>query len=402
MRTRLSTTREAARWRSVLIAAQVSMSLVLLVGAGIFLRSWQEALAVDPGFGRAPTSIVSVLVPASPSAPGGATDRTQRLLEHLRTLPGATAVGLIWPLPLDVSSSTTDFVLDGRVPPAGREAFRADRAFVDGGFFEAAGITIVEGRAFAESDRRDSLPVAVISRAMARRYWPAGDALGRVLRRPDPAQADLTIVGVASDINVRSLGEAPRDVVYEAYTQGGGLPGFSVLVRTGTDPAVMSRALVAAGQKLDPDLRVTQATTLAQHLAMSRLPSQMGTFLLSAFATLAMALAAIGIYGMVRHVVATRTREVGIRMALGADAASVARLLASRGLRPVLIGGALGLAASLLAARALSALLFGVGTFEPAVLVGAPLALGLTAWLAAWLPARRASRVDPLAALRAE
>jgi putative ABC transport system permease protein len=141
---------------------------------------------------------------------------------------------------------------------------------------------------------------------------------------------------------------------------------------------------------------------MAQHLAMSRLPSQMGALLLVGFAVMAMALAAIGVYGMVRHAVATRTREVGIRMALGADAAGVARLLATQSLRLVLIGGAIGVAASLVAARFLATLLFGVGTFDPVALIGAPLVLGVAAWLAAYLPARRASRADPLAALRTD
>ena len=390
------------RWRNVLVVAQIAMSLVLLVGAGLFLRSWQQMLAVDPGFGRAPTSILSVMMPVTRSTPDDAVQRTRRLLERFRTQPGVEAVGLVWPLPLELSSSHTDFTIDGRVPPPGREAFRADRATVDGGFFDAAGMTIVAGRTFNDGDRRDSQPVAIISQAMARRYWPDGDALGRILRRPDPAEADLMVVGVASDINVRSLGEAPRDVVYESYTQGEGLPGLTFVVRTATDPARMSLALVAAGQQVDPDLRVTQSTTMTQHLAMSRLPSQIGAVLLSAFAAMGMALAAVGVYGMVRYTVAMRTREVGIRMALGADAAGVARLLATHGVRLVLVGGVIGVAASLLAARFLATLLFGVGTFEPVALTGAPLVLGVAAWLAAYLPARRASRVDPLAALRTD
>jgi putative ABC transport system permease protein len=141
---------------------------------------------------------------------------------------------------------------------------------------------------------------------------------------------------------------------------------------------------------------------MAQHLAMSRLPSQMGAFMLSAFAVMALALAAIGVYGMVSYTVAMRTREVGIRMALGADAAGVARLLTTNGLRLVLLGGTIGVAASLLVARFLAALLFGVGNFDPVSLIGAPLVLGLAAWLAAYLPARRASHADPLAALRTD
>ena len=155
-------------------------------------------------------------------------------------------------------------------------------------------------------------------------------------------------------------------------------------------------------QGVDPDLRVMQATTMAQHLAMSRLPAQMGAFILSAFAVLALALASLGVYGLVRYTVARRTREVGIRMALGADAAGVTRLLATNGVRLVLIGGAIGVAASLLAARFLATLLYGVGRFDPVALIGASLVLVVSAWLAAYLPARRASRSDPLAALRYE
>ena len=390
------------RWRNVMVVAQIAISLVLLVGAGLFLRSWQQMLAVDPGFGHAPTALLSVMMPVARSTPDDAVQRTERLLERFRALPGAAAVGLVWPLPLELSSSNTDFTIDGHVPPAGRETFRADRAFADGGFFDAAGMTIVAGRTFNEGDRRESQPVAIISQAMARRYWPDGDALGRVLRRPDPAEPDLVIVGVASDINVRSLGEPPHDVVYVAHTQGNGLPGATFVVRTATDPAQLSLALAAAGREVDPDLRVMQAMTMAQHLATSRLPSQIGAVLLSAFAALGIALAAVGVYGTVRHTVAMRTREVGIRMALGADARGVARMLAMHGVRLALVGGAIGVAASLLAARFLATLLFGLGTFEPVALVGAPLVLGVAAWLAAYLPARRASRVDPLAALRTD
>jgi predicted permease len=389
------------RWRNALVVAQIAMSLVLLVGAGSFLKSWQQMLAVDPGFGRAPTSILSLWLPVARSTPDDAGQRTRRVLERFRAVPGVQAAGLVWPLPLEFSSSSTDFTIDGRVPPGGREAFRANRAIVDGGFFDAAGMAIVSGRTFNDGDRRASQPVAIISQAMARRYWPDGDAIGRILRRPDPAEHDLVIVGVASDINVRSLGEAPRDVVYEAYSQSDGSPLFHFVVRA-ADPEGISPALFAAAREIDPDLQVFQSMTMAQHLAMSRLPSQMGAFMLSAFAALAVALAAVGVYGLVRYTVAMRTREVGIRMALGADAASVTRLLATSGLRLVLLGGAIGGIASLLAARFLAALLFGVGTFDPVTLTGAALVLGIAAWLAAYLPARRAGRANLIVALRTD
>jgi ABC-type antimicrobial peptide transport system permease subunit len=222
-----------------------------------------------------------------------------------------------------------------------------------------------------------------------------------VLRRPDPAEPDVMVVGVASDINVRSLGEPPRDVVYEPYTQGEASPMFHFVVRS-SDPDRISAAMISAAREINVDLQVLQSTTMAQNLAMSRLPSQMGAFMLSAFAAMAMALAAVGVYGLVRYTVSRRTREIGIRMALGADATSVVRLLTTSGLRLVLVGGAIGVGASLVAGRVLAAMLFGVGTFDPVVLIGAPLVLGAAAWMAAYLPARCASRVDPLAALRSE
>ncbi|HEX5107876.1 MAG TPA: ABC transporter permease [Vicinamibacterales bacterium] len=390
------------RWRNALVIAQVAMSLVLLVGAGLFLRSWHKMLAVDPGFGRNPASVLTLMIPVARSTPDETVQRTHAVLERLRIVPGVEAAGLVWPLPLEFASSFTDFTIDGRVPPPDRAAFRADRVTVDDAFFDAAGIAIIAGRTFTEADRRDTQPVAVISQAMARRYWPDGDALGRVLRRPDPAERDLMVVGVASDVNVRSLGETPRDVVYESYTQGAAFPMFNFVVRVATDPSRISPVLVAAAREVDPDVKPVQSTTMAQHLAMSRLPSQMGAFMLSAFAAMAMVLATIGVYGLVRYTVAMRTREVGIRMALGADAAGVARLLATGGLRLALIGGAIGVVVSLVAASYLTKLLFGVGAFDPFALTGAPLVLGLVAWLAAYLPARRASRANPLAALRSE
>jgi predicted permease len=390
------------RWRSALVVVQVATSLVLLVGAGLFLRSWQRTLAVDPGFGRAPTAILYVMFPAGRATPAEIDERTKRLLERFRTMPGVEAASLVWPLPFELSSSYIDVTVDGRVPPPGQEAFRFEHETVDGRFFDAAGIRIVAGRTFDDADRREGRPVAVISQAMARRYWPDGDALGRILHAQTRDRGDLTIVGVASDINLRSLGEHPRDVVYRPHTQTEPLPGFSFVVRSATDAARLSLTLAGAGRQLEPDLRVMQATTMAQHLATSRLPAQMGALLLSAFAVLALALAAVGVYGMVRYAVAMRTREVGIRMALGADAAGVARLLATNGVRLVTIGAAIGVAASLLAGRLLSTLLFGVGRFDPVVLIGAPCVLVAVAWLAAYLPARRASRTDPLAALRTD
>ncbi len=390
------------RWRNALVVVQIAISLVLLVVAGLFLRSWQQMTAVDPGFGRAPTAILTVMGPTAGVSRDRVTQRTAELLDRLQALPGVEATGLIWPLPLDFSSSSVDFTIDGHDPPVGREALRADWAFVDGGFFDAAGMALVAGRTFDASDRYGSQPVAIISRAMARRFWSEREAVGRILHRPDPGEDDLLVVGVVSDINVRSLGEAPRDVVYGPYTQSAGIPLTSVLVRSSTDAARLTPVLTAATREVDPALQVIQATTMARHLALSRLPSQAVALLFALFGVMATALAAIGVYGLMRHTVARRTREVGIRMALGADASDVVRLLVRGGVRLMLVGGALGATVSLLLARALSTLLFGVGALDPAAFAGAMAVLATGACLAVWLPARRARRVDPSAALRAD
>lgn len=200
---------------------------------------------------------------------------------------------------------------------------------------------------------------------------------------------------------VRSLGEAPGDLIYLPFTQSD-VPLASFVAKTTGSPDEMVRSLVAAGREIDPGMWVWEAKTMARHLAVSRLPAQAAAFVLSVFGVLALGLAVIGLYGVVRFAVATRTREVGIRMALGADAATVVRSLASSGMRLVALGCGLGLALSLLVTRPLGGLLFGVETSDPVTFIAAPLLLGVTALIAAYLPARRASRVNPVVALRSD
>ena len=293
------------------------------------------------------------------------------------------------------------FNVDGHAPPQDQDTFQGSLAVVDGGFFDSAGIPLVRGRRFTDAELPEGQRVAIISEAMARRFWPDGDAVGRLVRRPDPGDADLQVVGVAADIKVGSLGEAPRFMIYVPYAQVD-TPMFSILARTSSDPEQTALALLTAGRELDPELMVLDTRTMTQFLAIHLIPYQVGALLLSVFGVLALVLAAIGLYGVVSYAVATRTREVGIRLALGADAPAVVRLLTSSGARLVVIGGVIGLALSLLVSRLLSRLLFGIETFDPVTFVAAPLVLGATALFAAYLPARRASRVDPVAALRAD
>ena len=259
----------------------------------------------------------------------------------------------------------------------------------------------MRGRNFNDADRPDGQPVAIVSEAMARRFWPDGDAVGRLVRRRDDDDPAWLVVGVASDAKVRTLGEAPRNMVYLPYSQRF-TPLMTVVARTSIDLEGTALALLAAGRELDPDLWVFETKTMDRHLALMRLPQQLSAFVLSAFGVLALTLAAIGLYGVVGYGVARRTREIGIRMALGADGGRVVRLLVVGGLKLAVAGGALGLALAVVATRLLGGLLFGIDALDPLTFLGVPLVLGAAALLAAWLPARRARRVDPVAALRNE
>ncbi|MCY4026105.1 MAG: ABC transporter permease [Acidobacteria bacterium] len=387
------------RWRNALVVTQLAISLVLLVGAGLFLRSFQQAQSVDPGFGREPAALLTFMAPATRFTPDEARVYTRRLLGRFRALPGVEAVGAISNLHLNpLSQRSSDFNVDGFEPPTDHGAFIADRVEVEPGFFEAAGIEIVRGRNFHDADRPDTQPVVIVSEAMARRFWTDGDAVGRLVRRPGDT-APWLVVGVASDANVRTLGEPPRNLVYLPYSQRF-TPALTVVARTSVDPERTALALLAAGRELDPDLRVLETKTMDRHLALMRLPQRLSAVVLSAFGVLALALAAVGLYGVVSYGVARRTREIGIRKALGADGARVVRLLVAGGLKLVVLGGALGLALAFVATRLLGGLLFEVDALDPLTFVGVPLVLGAAAVLAAWLPARRASRVSPMVALR--
>jgi putative ABC transport system permease protein len=390
------------RWRNALVIAQVTISLVLLVGAGLFLRSFQRVLAVEPGFGREPAAVLSFIVPATRFTAEEAQVYTRQMLDRFRQVPGVVMLGATDNLPLNVlSTQTLQFTVDGHEPPAGHDAFLADRADVDAGYFDAMGIRILRGRRFDESDREGGRSAAIVSEAMSRRFWPGADALGRMIRTADPADDDLVVVGVAADVNVRSLGEAPRDMVYRPMFQHD-VRDLSVVARAAGDAAQTTLALMAAGRSLDPDFWVWETKTLERHLGVVRLPAQLTAFILAAFAVMALLLASVGLYGVVSYAVAQRTREMGIRVALGADPDRVVRLLAFDGVRLILIGSVLGMGAALAVMQLLSGLLFGGGALDPVTLVGVPLILGGCASLAAYLPARRIRRVNPMLALRAE
>jgi len=388
--------------RQGLVVAQIALSLLSLIAAGLFLRSFQRIQTVDPGFGCDPSAILSVMLPGTRYSEEEGRRFEKRLEERLLQVPGVTAVGVTSNLHLNtLNTQNMEINVDGMEPPEGRDSHLVDRATVSPGFFEAAGVRLLRGRNFEASDLPDAPRVAVINEALAEKFFPGQESLGRILRRPDEGDEDLLIVGIAATAKIRSLGEAPRPFVYVPFSQRY-TSDFTVVAKTGADAERTAVDLMAAARELDSQLWIWEAKTMARHLGIVLLPARLSALLLSAFAAVALALACIGLYGIVSYSVSQRSREVGIRMSLGADSGSVVGMLMGSGLKMVGIGAAFGVVASLAAAPALASLLFGVQSTDVASFVVMPLTLIVVATVAAYVPARRASRIDPVRALKAE
>ncbi|MGD2217827.1 MAG: ABC transporter permease, partial [Gemmatimonadales bacterium] len=294
-----------------------------------------------------------------------------------------------------------DVKVEGVAPPPGRSAHSIDFTSVEPGLFAAAGIPILEGRNFGEQDRRDGTPVAVINEAMARRFWPGESPLGRTIQLDAPGFADPMVIGVVRTAKIRSLEESPRPFIYLPFAQEFN-SWVTVLATTRGDPAATTRALHRLLRTTYPELIVTKSTTLADHIGIMHVARRLSALLSSALAGLALFLAAVGLWGVVSFAVALRTREMGIRMALGSEPRGVVALMVRGGMRLVLIGGAVGLAGALLVSRGLSRFLFGVSALDPLTFAAGILVLLGTGALAAYVPARRASRADPVTGLRTE
>jgi predicted permease len=295
------------------------------------------------------------------------------------------------------------FSIDGRADSAAGKPPEAGINIVAADFYRTMGIPLAAGREFDDRlDRADSTPVAVVNESMAKRYWPDGDAVGRHIR---VGGAERTVVGVSRDFRTGSLRDAATPQIYMPLTQGGptaGLRTMNLVVRgegARADAAALVRAKI---RELDPTLPVADVHPYAAELAGQLVPQRMGSVLLGVFGLLCLALAAVGIYAVISYSVAGRTREIGIRMALGARAADVRHLVVAQSARPVGVGLALGLGLGAAAAFALRGFLFGVSPADPLTFVAVTGLLAACALLAAWLPAQRASKIDPMAALRAD
>lgn len=385
--------------RSALVVGQVAISLLLLVTASLFLRSLEARMNVDPGFGRAPAAMVWFTIPADRY------DSTRRLplLDEIErrsaAVPGVRAVGVIDNMLLNPLSQQSRRVnVPGFSPPKGELGFDIDYARADSGFFAAAGVRIVRGRNFGSADLAGKQRVAIINELMAQQFWPNRDPIGETF------QGDTTtyrVIGVAHVPKIRSLGEEPKPFLFTAVQQEFSA-NLTLVARMDANADRASIALLGTLRETAPDLLVIQTKTMARHIAAMVLPARLGAISFTLFAGLALALAVLGVYGVVSYAVARRTREVGIRLAVGATPTAVVRLLMREGLTLVVIGAGIGLALGLVVTRLLAALLFGVRAADPLTFVGAPLLLIAVGAVASLLPARRASRVDPARVLKAE
>jgi putative ABC transport system permease protein len=391
--------RRRVTMRSALVVGQIAVSLVLLITAGLFLRSLQAREHIDPGFGHAPAAMVWFGFPAGVDSAARQRLMLDDIEARARRIAGVRAVGAIDNMLLTVTSTQDEYVnVPGFEPPKGEPGFDVDYAAVDSGFMDAAGVRLVRGRGIEASDGPAAPRVAVVNEVMANRFWPGSDPVGRTFRVDS---AVFRIVGVSQTTKVRSLGEAPRPFFFMPLAQH---PSsyLTLVARTQGDAGAGAIRLVAALRGADPSLMVTQTTTMARHLAAMMLPTQLGAVAFALFAAVALALAMIGVYGVVSYAVARRAREVGIRMALGAAPPAVVRLLMREGLTIVGAGCVLGVVLAAAVTRALQSLLAGVTAVDTLTFVAAPLLLLAVGLLATFIPARQSTRTDPVRVLRAE
>jgi predicted permease len=382
--------------RDALIVAQVSISLVLLVGAGLFLRSLQQAATVDPGFDASNVAVASFDLRTQGYGETSARAFYAELVERVAALPGVSAATLAQKIPLSGDSGRRRAGVEGYEPQPG-EDMEFHNNVVGPDYFEV--MRLVSGRPFTADDRDGAPQVAVVNETFAARYWPDENPIGRRLTFFGQA-ADIEIVGVAGDGKYEGLTEASRPYIYRPFLQQ--YEDMVLHVRLARDADAFLPVLRGEIRALDSQLPILRLATMRAETAFATFPQRVAATLLGACAVLALLLAAVGLYGVVAYAVSQRTREIGIRIALGAQRHAVVRMALEGSLKLVAVGLAIGLMLSLVAGRAVEAFIGDVSAADPVVLVAGPLVMLACAAAASWLPARRAANVDPLKALREE
>jgi putative ABC transport system permease protein len=390
------------RLRGALVSIEVALSLVLLIGAGLMIKSFVRLQQMDLGFN--PDQVLTVNLSVSSSR--YPEDRQQvaffqEALARLQSVPGVQSAAATTGLPLTLNLSGSDFRIEGRPEPeAGKEMIINTRS-VSPGYFKTLGISLIKGRDFSDRDKSDAPAAAIINNDLARIYFPGEDPIGKRITFDD-GQSWMSIVGIIGDVKQLGLDSNAKPEVYFPYLQVTS-PRMSIVVRTTTsNPLSLIAAMKSQMQTIDKDLPLDNAKTMQQLLAESTSGRRFNMLLLAVFAGVALVLAIVGIYGVMSYAVSQRTQEIGIRMALGARAVDVLKLVVKNGMSLALIGVAIGLAGSFALTRLLASLLFQVTPTDRTTFAGVAVCLIVVAFLACFIPARRATKVDPLVALRNE
>ncbi|MBO0858119.1 MAG: FtsX-like permease family protein [Chloracidobacterium sp.] len=388
-----------SRLRSAFVVSQTALSVVLLIGSGLFIRSLQNARTIDPGF-KVEGALLATLDPGLLRY-GKEQGREfyRQAVERVEALPGVERASLMNIVPIGLRFAQQDVFAEMR--NGLRTEVTTGFNTVGPRYFQTMGIRIVRGREFTSQDRAGAQSVVMVNETLAWRLWPGEDPIGKRLRVGGESEPEAEVIGVAGDGKYATLGEKARPYLYQPLLQSYASK-MTLVVRTTGNSEALSAAIRERIQSLAPNLPVSQITTLSEQVAFALFPARLGAALLGAFGLLALGLAATGIYGVIVYSVSQRAQEFGIRMALGAGGADVRRLVMREGLKVVLIGIAAGLALSLAAARLTAGFLYGVGANDPLTFVGVPALLTAVALLACYLPARRATKVDPMVALRCE
>jgi predicted permease len=388
----------------MLVVSEVALSVILLIGAGLLIRSFARLQDVSPGFN--PRSVLTfdlTMTGRRYNDKQSVLNTYRQLWERLEHSHGATAAGGVTSLPLSDAFAWTPITVEGRTPLPGEKFLNADERIVGGHYFEAMEIPLRRGRFFNEQDDITKPVVVIVDEYMADQLWPGQDPIGKRIHVVELPSKDSwqTVVGVVGRVKQDSLDSNPRIAFYLSHTQ---FPtrALTVALRSRTDPAAMLSSTKSELRSLDPDLPMYRVRTMEQQVNESLARRRFFTLLLGVFASVALVLAAIGVYGVMAYLVNRGTRELGIRIALGASQRNILSLVVRQGMALAFSGVMIGLAAALLLTRLIRSLLFGVEATDPITFAGISLSLAMIALLASYIPAQRAARIDPLISLRSE
>jgi len=401
--------------RKTLVIAEIGLATLLLVNAGLLMQSYQRLQRVDMGFN--PSKLLTVRL--SPSTTAYQTNQQvtnlyTQIIENVRRLPGVESVAVTDPLPIGGNNNDTLMQISGRPFDMSGKNLSIDFRTVSPSYFQTMGIELVGGRVFEDADQEGSRPVAIINETLARTHWPNEDPIGKQIRlldaMPDQAKTPyLTIMGVVADAKNRALNADTRQEIFVPLSQHAATYGqiglqqwFSLVVRTKVDPQTLTNSVRQEVAKVDPSVPIGNSRTMEEVMNAAYLQPRFNAVLLGIFAALALALSAIGIYGVIAYSVKQRTHEIGIRIALGASITDILKMVMGRGLALIVPGMVIGLVGAFAVTRLIKGLLFAVSATDPATFVLASCLLVVIALLACWIPARRAARVDPVIALRYE